>query len=266
MPDVIVSFSAPLIRWPEEDFKILTAIWLRAYKNAWNIGRSTAACLLTFPRENGCLHVKLPLVTLFGSMWGNLERCHQFDDGTKQTIRLAYQEALTDKACSNLLELLKEAGLLSWNKVGENEFTFACHLANKLEIAVLWDPFNEYIISAAPNITLATLSIKAGLQLKIQIMGKHVLVKCLTIDVAGFITTTTDQGRLYNPHSWASTEPGTPVPKEYDNHDIWSGGMVPQLPGFPSTRPTEDAVDNISAQGASTGGRSDQPDPPGRPG
>jgi len=29
-------------------------------------------------------------------------------------MRLAYQEALTDNACSNLLELQKEAGLLSW--------------------------------------------------------------------------------------------------------------------------------------------------------
>jgi hypothetical protein len=51
----LFSFSSPLIRWPEADFKILTAVWLQAYKNAWNIGRSTAACLLTFPRENGGL-------------------------------------------------------------------------------------------------------------------------------------------------------------------------------------------------------------------
>jgi len=98
---------------------------------------STAACLLTVPRENGGLQVKLPLVTLFDSMWGNLERCHQFDDGTRQMMRLAYQEALTDNACSNLLELQKEAGLLNWNKAGENEFIFACYLANKLEIEVV---------------------------------------------------------------------------------------------------------------------------------
>jgi len=30
----LFSFSAPLIRWPEADFKTLMAIWLRAYKNA----------------------------------------------------------------------------------------------------------------------------------------------------------------------------------------------------------------------------------------
>jgi len=161
----LFSISATFIRWPEADFKILTAIWLRAYKNAWNIGRSTAACLLIFPRENGGLQVKLPLVTLFDSMWGNLERCRQFDDGTRQMMKFAYQEALLDHACSNLLELQKEAGLLCWNKAGENEITFACHLANKLETKILWEPFNEYTISSTPNITLATLSIKEGLHL-----------------------------------------------------------------------------------------------------
>ena len=87
--------------------------------------------------------MQLPLVTLFDSMWGNLERCHQFDDGTRQMIKLAYREALTDNAYSNLLELPKEVGLLSWNKAGEDEVTFACHLANKLEIEVLWELFNE---------------------------------------------------------------------------------------------------------------------------
>jgi len=100
-------------------------------------------------------------------------------------------------APSNLLELQKEAGLLSWNKAGENKFTFACHLANRLEIEVLWEPFNEYTISAAPNITLATLSVKAELQLRIQILGEQVPVKCLSIDADGFITITTDQGQLH---------------------------------------------------------------------
>ena len=82
MPPVTVLLVRPhsMIRWPEAHFRTLTAIWLRAYTKAWNIGHSMAACLLTFPRENGGLQVKLPLATLFDSMWGNLIRCHQFDD------------------------------------------------------------------------------------------------------------------------------------------------------------------------------------------
>jgi len=79
--------TAAFFQWLEADFKILTAIWLRAYKNSWNIGRSTAACLLIFPRGNGGLQVKLPLVTLFDYTWSNLERCHQFDDNTRQIMK-----------------------------------------------------------------------------------------------------------------------------------------------------------------------------------
>ena len=65
-------FSAPLIDWPESDLKLLTAVWVRAYKNAWNLGKSIAICLFTFSREKGGLQVKLPLGTLFTSVWGNL--------------------------------------------------------------------------------------------------------------------------------------------------------------------------------------------------
>jgi len=246
----LFSFSAPLIRWPEADFKILTAVWLRAYKNAWNIGCSTTACLLTFLRENGGLQVKLPLVTLFDSMWGNLERCHQFDDGTRQMMRLTYQEALTDNACSNLLELQKEAGLLSWNTAGENEFTFACYVANKLEIEVVWEPFNEYTISSTPNITLVTLFIRARLQLSVQILGEQVLFKCLSIEAAGIIVTTTDHGRLYSLQiDGQSRDPGLPSLREAIATTFGVTVWLAQLPGFPSARLTEDEIDRRPAEG-----------------
>ena len=214
----LFSLSAPIIRWPEADFKTLTAVWLRAYKNAWNIGRSTAACLLTFPRENGGLQVKLPLVTPFDSMWSNLERCHQFDDGTRQMMKLAYQETLTDNACSNLLELQKEAGLLSWNKAGENEFTFACYLANKLEI-----------------------------------QGKQVSVKCLSIETAGSIATT-DQGRLHSLKiDRQSRSPGLPSLREATTTTYGAAVWLSQLPGFPSARPTEDEIDHRPVEGTDSG-------------
>jgi hypothetical protein len=70
-------------------------------------------------------------------------------------MKLAYQEVLPDNVCSNLLGLQKEAGLLSWNKAGENEFIFACHLANKLEIKVTCDPFNNYIGSLKLQVNIA---------------------------------------------------------------------------------------------------------------
>jgi len=87
----LFSFAAPLIDWPESDLKLLTAVWVRAYKNVWNLGKSTATCLFTFPREKGGLQVKLTLGTLFTSVWGNLERCSQFDDSTRQMLAMCYQ-------------------------------------------------------------------------------------------------------------------------------------------------------------------------------
>jgi len=97
--------SAPLIDSPESDLKLLTAVWIKAYKNTWNLGESMANCLFTFPRDKGGLQVKLPLSTLFTLVWGNLERCSQFNDGTRQILALCYEEALQENRCFDLLEL-----------------------------------------------------------------------------------------------------------------------------------------------------------------
>jgi len=42
----------------------------------------------------------------------------------------------------------------------------------QVEIEVILDPFNEYTIAPAPNITLAALYIKTGLQLQIKSRGR----------------------------------------------------------------------------------------------
>jgi len=132
-------------------------------------------------------------------------------------------------------------------------------LANKLEIKVLWDLFNEYTISAARNITLATLSIEAGLQLKIQFLGEQILVKCLSIDVAGFITTTTDHGRLCSLQiDGQARSPGLPSLREAKTTTYGAAVWLSQLPGFLSARLAEDVVDDRSAQGASSGADSDE--------
>ena len=125
------------------------------------------------------------------------------------------------------------------NKAGENEFTFACHLANKLDIEVLWEPFNEYTISWTPNITLATFSIKVpGLQLKIQIRGEQVSVKCLSIEAAGLISTTTGQGRLHSLQiDGQSRSPGLLSLREAITTTYGAAVWLSQLPGFPKARP-----------------------------
>ena len=190
---------------------------------------------------------------------GNFERCHQFDDGLRQMMKLAYQEDLTHNACSSLMELPKEAGLLSWNKAGENEFTFACHLANKLDIEVQWDPFNEYTISASPNITLATLSIQARWQLLLQVTGEQMKVKCLSIDDTGFLITSTDQGKIHRLQiDGQARSPGLPSLREAITSTYRVAIWLAQLLGFPSARQAEEEADDRSARGTSSGQESDE--------
>ena len=180
--------------------------------------------LLSFPKQSEGLQVKLPLVTLFDFMRGNLERCHQFDDGTRQMMKLAYQEALANNVCSNLLEIQKEVGPLDWNKAGENGFTFASHLTNKLEIEIIWDTFNRNTIALAPNITQATLDIKTKLRLGIQIEDEQIQVECLNIDEAEFMTTITGQTRRYSIQCDGQSKCPSPVV-----NTLWLTHTVPTL-------------------------------------
>ena len=77
--------------------------------------------------------------------------------------------------------------------------------------------------------------------------------------MAGFITTTTDQGRLYSLQiDEQARSPGLPSPWEAITITYGVAVWLSQLPGFPSARPAEDAVDDLSAHGASSGEDSDE--------
>jgi len=94
-----------------------------------NLAKSTATCLFTFHEEKGGLQVKLPFGTLFTSVWGNLERCSQFDDSTRQMLAICYQEALQENGFLDLLELLSlqdTSHHLSWKAASTTEVTFTC--------------------------------------------------------------------------------------------------------------------------------------------
>jgi len=136
-------------------------------------------CLFTFPRDKGGLQVKLPLGTLFTSVWDNLERCSQFYDGSRQMLALCYQEALQENGCLDLLELQDASQHLSWKAASTNKVTLACYLANKLDIWVEWDPFHPDLIASAPDTTLPALACQVKLPLSIQIEGVMLTATCL---------------------------------------------------------------------------------------
>ena len=81
-------------------------------------------------------------------------------------------------------------------------------------------------------------------------MGEQVSVKCLAIETAGFIVTTTDQGRLHSLQiDGQSRSPGPPSLREAIATTYGAAVWLAQLPGFPSARPTEGEIDNRPAEG-----------------
>ena len=84
-------------------------------------------------------------------------------------------------------------------------------------------------------------------------------IKCLLIDVAGFITTTTDHGRLHSLQIDGQVHsPGLPSLREAITTTYGVAVWLLQLPGFPSARPADDVVDDRPAQGASSGENSEE--------
>jgi len=112
-------------------------------------------------------------------VWGNLERCNQFDDGTRQMLAICYQEALQGKGCLDLPELQDTSQHLSWKATSTNKVAFAYYLANKLETRVEWDPSHPDLIASSSNATLAALACQVMLPLSIQIDGVMTAVICL---------------------------------------------------------------------------------------
>ena len=73
-------------------------------------------------------------------------------------LALCYQEALQENGCLDLLELQDASQHLSWKAASANEVTFACYLANMLDIRVEWAPFHPDLIASAPDATLSALA------------------------------------------------------------------------------------------------------------
>jgi len=49
----LLTFSGPVIIWPEKEFKKLTAAFVRCNKEAWQMSPNTSTALFTFPKDLG---------------------------------------------------------------------------------------------------------------------------------------------------------------------------------------------------------------------
>jgi len=68
---------------------------------------------------------------------------------------------------------------LSWKAASTNGVTFACYVANTLDIRVEWDPFHPDLIVSAPDATLAALTCQVKLSLSKQMEGAMIVTTCL---------------------------------------------------------------------------------------
>ena len=101
----LLTFSGPVIIWPEKEFKELTAAFVRCNKEAWQISLNTSTALFTFPKDLGGLQIKLPRAIFCSATWGHLTRCCQFDDGTQQLAEITLREE--EDAASEFPSILK---------------------------------------------------------------------------------------------------------------------------------------------------------------
>jgi len=123
----LLTFSGPVIIWPEKEFKQLTAAFVRCNKEAWHMLPNTSTALSTFPRlgDKGGLQIKMPRAILCPAVCGHLTRCCEFDDGTRQLAEITHQDALIKHGCLDIEDLLFKVKFLTWDQANQNTFAFA---------------------------------------------------------------------------------------------------------------------------------------------
>ena len=125
--------------------------------------------------------------------------------------------------------------------VSKNEFTFVCHLIQKLEIQVLWDLFNKNTIASAPSSILSLMEInKVNVTIK---SGNESIQGCCTgsadqeVEQINLVLNNTE--RITIPIDGQTTNPGRPSLRECIARIYGSATWLSQLSGFPASRRTD---------------------------
>jgi len=118
---------------------------------------------------------------------------------------------LQENGCLDLLELHDASQHLSWKAANTGEVTFACYLANKLDIRVEGDLFHPDLITSAPNATLAALTCQVKLSLPIQIEGDMTAAICVKTEFDLTITILAGDRQHSNFLDGQAQNPGLPL-------------------------------------------------------
>jgi len=143
-------------------------------------------------------------------------------------LAICYQKALQENGCLDMLELQNASQHLSWKAASTNEVTFACYLANMLDIRVEWHPFYPHLIASAPNATLAALACQVEIPLSIQIDWVMTAAICLQTE-PDFTVTILAGDRQY---SILVQNSGLPFLRECSSRSYGQARWLYDLPGM----------------------------------
>jgi len=140
----------------------------------------------------------MPKAIICSAACGHLNRCCQFDDGTRQLAEITCKDALEKHGYLDMEDLQFEAEFLTWNQASQNSFAFARHLTSTLGIRVSWDPFNPDWIASAANIDLAQAMINTQHLIHVQFKNEQKWAKVVEVTAEGkLVTKRTDEGDIF---------------------------------------------------------------------
>jgi len=178
-----VRFPSGVISWTGSSLLKLDRLWMQAYKMAWGVSRSTASCIMRFPSDLGGRNLPTPLAVICETVWSYLESCCFDMGGLRELLLLEYKEALSTWGCHDLAELQRAvaSNKLTWRQATTNRYTYACFLANMLNITLVWEPFPKEAIWCTPSTQLAQLLIE--LRAHLIIPGQDPAQRFLCLDI-----------------------------------------------------------------------------------
>jgi len=134
---------------------------------------------------------------------------------------------------------------LSWKAASTNEVTFACYLANKLDIRVEWDPFHPDLIASAPDTTLSALACQVKLPLSIQIEGVMLTATCLKTGLDSTMTILVGD-RQHSIHlDGQAQNPGLPSLRECISRSYGQARWLYELQGMATDPESDEWADRV---------------------
>jgi len=131
-------FSAALIEWSESELNDVKRLCVQAYKNAWNLPRSTASALFIFPKTHAGKESTLPMAVLTQKLLLHAERCMRHEDMSRNIVMAGLNRTLDEWSCDSFVELIEEMELWMWDDATGDFWSRLAKALQQSKISVTW--------------------------------------------------------------------------------------------------------------------------------